>query len=82
MIRGLRFKDRRLRRPASKYSRLRRGPAAQALQTRIRLRGETNADGIASGEINRRVQGGSVQTLHDGTGIRPGAKAPGCSAPW
>ena len=32
---------------------------------------------IASGDINRRVQGGSVQTLHDGTGTRLGAKAPG-----
>ena len=36
---------------ARKYSRLGRGPAAQALQTRIWLRGETNADGIASGDV-------------------------------
>ena len=52
---------------------LRTCAGCEAKRTRMR---------IASGDSNRRVQGGSVQTLHGGTGIRLGAKAPGGSFAW
>ena len=39
-------------------SRLGRGPGVKSPQTRIWLRGETNADGIASGEVKPEGPGG------------------------
>ena len=51
MIPGLRSKDQSLRRPASKPITTGAGPSElRRSQTRIWLRGETNADGIASGD--------------------------------
>ena len=44
------------------------------------LRGEANSDGTASGEVKPEGPGWfGYKTLHDGTGTRLGAKAPGGS---